>query len=849
VSTPQASEPLPVYELAPAIAFTAGLRHAEQVAAQIIVDTPDPYLNVMAAAAANVIDGSWRPPVFVHGAMQWNVPYPGWRTIFGATVLGWHERVKAEAQHYIAHQIRQSDHVTAKADLATLLTGQARESRYYGVGRIDLDQQIYDMQSQFFDQLVHNWRWTSDGELEKSLRPALELHLQWLRECFDPDRDGIYESYINTFPTDSVWYNGGGSVEATIYAYRGHAAARDMARRAHDARAVSFHTAMLQKIRAGFFEKLWIERKGHAGAYREQGGHQRLHEDAWLYSIFLPIDARDFLSTEQAAQSLRFTEVMLENVSMPLGGRTVYTSNWVPGIWSVRENYPGDNYHLALGYFQTGLAEDGWDILRGAFMHSGFGSSVPANFGAPVGTDFGDCVHMFARALVEGLFGYAPDYPNDVVNLSPQFPAAWDHASIKTPDMAMHFERLGDTISLDIQLTRRSPTNLRVPIRAENIASVTVDGNVVPFTVRPGFGQSIVEVRLPARRRSAVRIRMQKSLPQLAPVSIQKGVGEDVALHADRAHIVSFADPQSVLTAAVIRDGTVEARIAKNPGHHTVIAEVKTGALSQLRPFHIKVTDFVAEAAERDKRVASLPEAVRWEPVDISAAFNGDLRTIYQQQYLSPRPNTVSARIGTDGYSAWTFPYWKAKPPMIELDNVARMLSASGRLVTAQRVPFSWSATTDAAPNIAFTSLWDNWPDRVTVPVHKKGEAVFLLVAGSTNFMQCNIANAVIRLRYEDGEEDSIDLVPPINYWNLSPIDIGIPTPGQQSRNDYTSPIDAFAIPKPHPQTVQLGENARAMLIDHRLRIGKRLESVTLETLSQEVVVGLMGLTVMNPQR
>ena len=73
--------------------------------------------------------------------------------------------------------------------------------------------------------------------------------------------------------------------------------------------------------------------------------------------------------------------------------------------------------------------------------------------------------------------------------------------------------------------------------------------------------------------------------------------------------------------------------------------------------------------------------------------------------------------------------------------------------------------------------------------------------------------------------------------------------PGQQSRSDYTDPIDAFAVPRPYPQIVQLGENARAMLLNYRLRPATEVQCVALETLSQEVMVGLMGLTLMNPQR
>ena len=61
--------------------------------------------------------------------------------------------------------------------------------------------------------------------------------------------------------------------------------------------------------------------------------------------------------------------------------------------------------------------------------------------------------------------------------------------------------------------------------------------------------------------------------------------------------------------------------------------------------------------------VDEIPDTASWKTYDISAYYNADVRTVYQQEYLSPRPNTVSARLGTDGYSPWTFPYWQCSPP------------------------------------------------------------------------------------------------------------------------------------------------------------------------------------------
>ena len=92
----------------------------------------------------------------------------------------------------------------------------------------------------------------------------------------------------------------------------------------------------------------------------------------------------------------------------------------------------------------------------------------------------------------------------------------------------------------------------------------------------------------------------------------------------------------------------------------------------------------------------------------------------------------------------------------------------------------------------------------------------------------------MIRLQYADGASDTLELVPPDNFWSLS----------TYGGADYDYARDAFALPETPPATVQLGENCRAMVLNRRMRPGVVLESVTLETLSQEVVIGLMGVSV-----
>ncbi|MBP9914531.1 MAG: hypothetical protein KBF26_14115, partial [Opitutaceae bacterium] len=639
-----------------------------------------------------------------------------------------------------------------------------------------------------------------------------------------------------------VWYGGGGGTEETAYAYRGHTAARDLARRAGDPAAVRRHTRMLTRIRRAFQTKLWIKAKGHAGLYREQGGLQRLHEDAWLYSIFLPVDA-GLVDPDQAAQSLYYSEWALQNDPTPGGGRRVWTSNFVPGIWSVRENWPGDNHHLALAYFKTGLAREGWDVFRGNFEHTAFHGKVPGDLGAPAGgTDFGDSTSMFARTLVEGLFGYTPDYPNNLVSIAPQFPEDWDHARIQTPDVGLQFRRDGSTHTLAVNLTRAAPLVITLPLCTRAITRVTADGRPVTWQALPGFGCTLIQVKLPVTRHTVIAITATAHAPRFAPHAIIAHPERPVVYKAKQAIITAVADPQGVFTETKLQAGKLVGSVGHETGFHTVQARVTFGTLPQWRLFRVQIKP---APASRPLRLKRIPARAAWECLDLQPVLNGDIRTIFQQQYLSPRPETVSARLGTDGYTSWTFIYWKCPVPIIALDAVPGMLEgpARARLLTPQGVPFAWPG---AARNVAFTSRWDNWPDRITVPVNRRGTAVWFLICGSTNPMQCRIANAVLRLHYADGVEEKIELVPPLNYWNLCPMPVDGLAPGQTSRADYTAPLDAFCLPTVLPPTVQLGQNCRAMLLHQTLRPGVLLKHVTLETLSAEVVVGLMGVTVMS---
>lgn len=161
----------------PATSFAAAEARGAALGRRVQAETPDKHFNVGVSVAGAAVDGLYRgtPPVFLHGAMAWDVALVGWRSQYGGTVLGWEEEVAAEGRHFFNSQVQESSsnkNAVCKADPQRLLTQEAPDSRFYGKGRVKGGDGMYDMQSQMFDQQIHMWRWTGNETHEALLRPV-----------------------------------------------------------------------------------------------------------------------------------------------------------------------------------------------------------------------------------------------------------------------------------------------------------------------------------------------------------------------------------------------------------------------------------------------------------------------------------------------------------------------------------------------------------------------------------------------------------------------------------------------------------------------------------------------------
>ena len=183
----------------------------------------------------------------------------------------------------------------------------------------------------------------------------------------------------------------------------------------------------------------------------------------------------------------------------------------------------------------------------------------------------------------------------------------------------------------------------------------------------------------------------------------------------------------------------------------------------------------------------------------------------------------------------------------------AAAAKSGGKIVLPNGVPLATPGAA-GAKNIAFVSQWENYPREISVALTGKSSHAFLLMAGSTSAMQSRFDNGEVIATYADGSSARLVLRNPTTWW---PID-----------QDYY--FDDFAFrqnpagetPVPLPVRVDLAtgkirvlkleefkgrghtiSGGAATVLDLPLDATRELKSLTVRALANEVVIGLMSVT------
>lgn len=837
------------------------------LASRIRFSTPDPYFNTLGGTLAVAADGIWDGEVWLHGAVGWRMPLSGWRAAYTGDALGWHDRARKHFDAYAASQVTNVPNTIPHPaqDSALHLARSVKKwgTPQYSNGYIcrnprrNNQMHHYDMNLCYIDELLWHFNWTGDLEYARQMWPVITRHLAWEKLNYDPDNDGLYDAYACIWASDALYYNSGAVTHSSAYNYRANKMAADIAGKiGEDAEP---YQKEADRILKAMNKRLWLADKGHWAEFQDFMGHKRLHESAGVWTIYHALDS-ETADPFQAYQATRYVDTQIPHI--PVAGKglkdegyaTISTTNWLPYSWSINNVAFAEVMHTALAYFQAGRADEGYKLLKSSVLDGMYLGDSPGNFGqisfydAARGEcyrDFGDPVGVASRVLIQGVYGILPDAMNGRLLIRPGFPSDWDKASLKTPDVSYSFLREKDTDTYQICQRFGKPLEIGLQVKAirEQVASVEVNGKKTVWSfVEAASGHPELLVKVPDVKNAEVIIRWKgKFLQTLAAEELEVDAGGQILLRAPQGvELCEVYDPQHLLVSTKVERNSYNTNIKKGEGHHTFFVRTRQGNMNWWQPVNVFIRSLPAAAREDFAGVDS--SACRM--VNMDQYLNDSVTSIFREQYFSPRSPYTTLQLPVQGIGEWCHPLLSASIDDSGLRNLVR----NNRFDTSLGVPFRLMKKGN---NIAFTSLWDNYPNSICIPLAGKASHAYLLLAGSTNHMQCHIANGVLKVRYSDGTSTEMTLTNPDNW---CPIE-----------QDFYVDGKAFVLSEPRPYRLHLKtgkvsrdlgkelgitgvygreiEGGAGVLLDMPLDAEKTLESLTLETVANDVVVGLMGIT------
>lgn len=836
------------------------------LASRIRFSTPDPYFNTLGGTLAVAADGIWDGEVWLHGAVGWRMPLSGWRAAYTGDALGWHDRARKHFDAYAASQVTNVPNTIPHPaqDSALHLARSVKKwgTPQYSNGYIcrnprrNNQMHHYDMNLCYIDELLWHFNWTGDLEYARQMWPVITRHLAWEKLNYDPDNDGLYDAYACIWASDALYYNSGAVTHSSAYNYRANKMAAEIAGKiGEDAEP---YQKEADRILKAMNKRLWLADKGHWAEFQDFMGHKRLHESAGVWTIYHALDS-ETADPFQAYQATRYVDTQIPHI--PVAGKglkdegyaTISTTNWLPYSWSINNVAFAEVMHTALAYFQAGRADEGYKLLKSSVLDGMYLGDSPGNFGqisfydAARGEcyrDFGDPVGVASRVLIQGVYGILPDAMNGRLLIRPGFPSDWDKASLKTPDVSYSFLREKDTDTYQICQRFGKPLEIGLQVKAirEQVASVEVNGKKTVWSfVEAASGHPELLVKVPDVKNAEVIIRWKgKFLQTLAAEELEVDAGGQILLRAPQGvELCEVYDPQHLLVSTKVERNSYNTNIKKGEGHHTFFVRTRQGNMNWWQPVNVFIRSLPAAAREDFAGVDS--SACRM--VNMDQYLNDSVTSIFREQYF-PRSPYTTLQLPVQGIGEWCHPLLSASIDDSGLRNLVR----NNRFDTSLGVPFRLMKKGN---NIAFTSLWDNYPNSICIPLAGKASHAYLLLAGSTNHMQCHIANGVLKVRYSDGTSTEMTLTNPDNW---CPIE-----------QDFYVDGKAFVLSEPRPYRLHLKtgkvsrdlgkelgitgvygreiEGGAGVLLDMPLDAEKTLESLTLETVANDVVIGLMGIT------
>ncbi len=788
--------------------YLTSVEHYENIAHRIVFNTPAPWLNAIAPALTLAADGVWDGDTWLHGAIGWRMPLAGWRAGYLGDVLGWPDRAISHFNAYAESQVTDvPPTIAAPSQDEELHMARARKewgTQMYSNGYIcrnphrNNQMHHYDMNLNYIDELLWHFQYDADTTYMRRMWPVVKRHLEWEKRNFDPDGNHLYDAYCCIWASDALYYNGGEVTHSSAYNYRGNRLAARMAELlGEDATPYSREA---DAIRNAMNQALWVNPTdnkrysatqdnayiGHWAEYRDVMGLQRQHSDAALWSIYTPIDCG--VGTDGQNYSL-----------------TKYVDTYIPHIPLAVEN---DSNNIAHGLSLVSTSDwmpYSWSINNVAsaeMMHT--------------------ALAMFQAGRADSGYSLLKANIMDQMYLGSS-PANFGQISYYDAARGESYRDFGDNVGIS--------------------SRAIIQGlfGIVPQAL---YGQCIIRPGFPLDWDSC-----SVSTPYIS-YTYKRMDGNNASIHIKQ----HMAQPLQMTVRINGNNGATTDYPGTTATEQTIVFQLPQNhcdskPMTQPQPY---IDPMVRTSVQQHKPLVNS----HMQPLDMDSVLNANVTDIFRNEYRTPRPQSTSLELPTQGVGEWCHPLLT-----YDIDDTGYRAAITNDTYTIDGITFR---SPKQGHNIAFVSQWDNYPETISLnATDNHGNAphasrAHLMLCGSTNHMQAYTDNAIITAVYTDGTADTLSLYPPYNY---CPIE-----------QDYYVDGMAFKAPIERPLRIALATNTvsrelgkalgiaqtevygrtirggAAQLLTMPLNPDKSISHFTLRALANDVVVGVMAITLESEQ-
>ena len=780
------------------------MRHS--IMSRVEINTPDPLFNTLGSVLMAAADGLWDGKTWQHGCIGWRIPLAGWRGCYVGDAVGWTDRSYRHFQAYARSQVKDVP-ATLPHPRQDSAMSMARAEKRWGT---QMYSNGYICRYPDRNDVMHHY------DMNLNYIDGLLWHLSYdaderkLREFWPVLKSHLEWEKRNFDPDGDHLYDAYCCIWASDALY-------------YNGGAVTHSSAY--NYRGNLLAARIAEIIGEDGKpYREEAEAilRAMNERLWMKDRGHWAEFQDLMGLKRLHKSAALWTIYTPIdcgacTSEQAYLATKYVDRDIPHIPIVIDGEESNGYTLSTT-----------DWMPYAWSTNNVAHEEVANMAL---------AYFQAGRTDEGFRLLKSDLTDEM--LLGKSPGNFGQISFYDRERNEAYRDFGDNLGI----TSRAIVN--------GLFGITPDALNGQCVLKPAFPEEWHEasIRTPylsfsykrEGNRDIYHIEQHFSQPLKIIVRTNAGCG-------------AYMDTEG--SAAETQTITVERNLLPKPPIYPEIPSSRNDVCSDDYLRRMGLEDITPNAAGRH------------EMIDLTASYNANLNDIFRNRYESPRPPYTTLQIPVQGIGEWCHPKTMAEIDDSGLRACATPLQGSDKLGVYDTGKGLSFLIPRQGRNIVFSSLWDNYPDEVSVPISTKSRsynAAYLMMAGTTNNMQSRIDNALVMAEYEDGSCDTLRLENPINwptvneefifdgkaFWSAPVMPLRFRLDNGRVGRQINARELLSVIPSKHDgKEKKIGDNNRyaidkgaGVILKMPLDSARKIRAIRVKTLSNDIVVGLMAVT------